>query len=774
MIKINKKSITFLFLLLSCGFAFSGPGNDAFAQSVVKNLLPTPQQIQLLNGTFPLTASSVIYFSGKSQDEEFAVNRFIELIQEKHHLKLLADKFPALSKFQVIIKNQPPQSVDVLAPSKQLASKGAEAYQLLVQPDAVRIAANSAQGLLWGLMTVRQLCGDRNSRGLQIPALKITDWPHYRWRGYMLDTGRSPFSMAQIKRTIRICSAFKLNFLIIREGDDELNAVRYNHLPLGSKNPYALSIQDFKELVTFGKKYGIAVFPEIESLGHAAAKSIFYPDLVEGGIRTDYWPGFFHRRKANLKVGDPRTYKLLESIYDELFPLLKTPMVHLGLDEVRLSREEQDGHLARLLPIVDKTGKKYGKKMNMIVWSDAPPTPPQYRDRVIRCLWVYNEKMNADNKFARKQGLDQLARQGCAQKVFMAGGSGTHHRPYSKEGYPGALVNLASWAILGASHANFIGLLAVQWASNVIDEWFPNFLMAADFGWHVPKNMPDYQQTMQRVAVNLTSLRDFTDPDPAAVDRPAWDGIWLNGRYWDEDILTGKKAAPVLKVAPAGGYFNGKSDSIKITANIPNARIYYTLDGSTPERGANLYLGPVILDSSAVLRARGYAPGRPGSYVIEQIFLSMAYQTPATIQDNLQPGLFYDFYTVAVDSVAKLDDQKSARSGTIGSFYIADCAAGKDAFGFIFSGLIKIQTRGVYTFFLRSNDGSRMFFNGREIINNDGLHGSREKSAKVALEPGVYPIRVEYFQNGGGKDLQVSWQGPGFEKREIAGNVLFH
>ncbi|NIA32073.1 MAG: family 20 glycosylhydrolase, partial [Actinobacteria bacterium] len=763
--RTNKLFLLPLFLWVSCGFASPVSGNDAFAQAVIKNVLPstvvvqhsyadkdafaqaviknvlpTPQQIQPLNGTFHLTAKSVIYFNGKSKVEEFAVNRFIELTEEKHHLKLRAEQSSRLPEFQIIIKNQPPASVDVFAPSKQLTAKGAEAYQLLIQPDGVRIAANSAQGLLWGFMSLRQLCSMQNSRALQIPALKITDWPHYRWRGYMLDTGRSPFSMAQIKRTIRICSAFKLNFLIIREGDDELNAIRYNHLPLGSKNPHALSIQDFTELVAYGEKYGIAVFPEIESLGHAAAKSIFYPDLVEGGIRTDYWPGFFHRRKANLRVGDPRTYKLLESIYDELFPLLRTPMVHLGLDEVRLSREEQAGHLKRLLPIAEKVGEKYGKKMDMIVWSDAPPTPPQFREHVIRCLWVYGKKMDTDNESARRQGLDQLIQPGCVQKVFMAGGSGTHHRPYSKEGYPGAFVNLASWAMLGANHANFIGLLAVQWASNVIDEWFPNFLMAADFGWNVPENMPDYQKTMKRVAVNLTSLRDFTDPDPAAVDRPAWDGIWLNGRYWDEDVFTGKKAAPVVQIIPAGGYFQ-KSDSVKITANIPNAKIYYTLDGSNPKKGANLYLGPFVLDSTTIVRARGYVAGRPGSYVNEGIFLSMAYQTPPKDKDNLHPGLFYEFFDIAVDSVAKLHGQKST-SGTLDSFHIADCAKGKEAFGFIFSGFLEIQMRGVYTFFLRSNDGSRMFFNGREIINNDGLHGSRERSAKVALKPGVYPIRV--------------------------------
>ena len=47
----------------------------------------------------------------------------------------------------------------------------------------------------------------------------------------MIDSGRAPNSLPQIKRILRICSAFKLNLCIFREGDDELNAVRYRTNP---------------------------------------------------------------------------------------------------------------------------------------------------------------------------------------------------------------------------------------------------------------------------------------------------------------------------------------------------------------------------------------------------------------------------------------------------------------------------------------------------------------------------------------------------------------
>jgi len=72
------------------------------------------------------------------------------------------------------------------------------------------------------------------------------------------------------------------------------------------------------------------------------------------------------------------------------------------------------------------------------------------------------------------------------------------------------------------------------------------------------------------------------------------------------------------------------------------------------------------------------------------------------------------------------------------------------------------------------NDGSKLYINGKEVINNDGGHPAIEKSGTIALKTGEYPFVLKYFQMGGGKKLRVSWQGPGFEKQEIDAKVLFH
>lgn len=736
-----------------------------------ENLLPKPQETQRMNGSFSISSKSTIFYSkGKEEHVKFIIGSFQDKLDDRHQLKIRAIEEMKMNKFQIWISDHSQIPKSLLNSSAEIKSIGEEAYELIVHEKGVQIIGGSEKGLRWGLNTLYQMMKKEKNK-VTIPTIKILDWPHYSWRGYMLDLGRAPFSVAQIKRTIRICSAFKLNFLILREGDDELNAFRYNHLPLGQKNPHALNLSEISDIVDYGEKHGIIVFPEIESLGHAAAKRFHYPDLIEGDMRTNYWPDFTHLRKANLKVGDPRTYELLESIYDELFPIFKHPIVHLGLDEVRLPKIDQSKHFNQLLPIVDKVGEKYGHKMEMIVWSDAPLTPPEYHNRVIRCLWVYDVAISLNNKFLQEQGFGYLTQPNCPQKVFMSGGSGTLHTPYSKGNYKGAFENLASWAMLGEKYPNFIGLLAVQWGTNIIDEWFPNFLMTADFGWNVPKEMPKYETYIKNIATHLQQQKDFVAPDPNAVDRPAWDGIWLNGKNWEEDIMTGLKAASVVKIDSSGSFFRGQSNFIKISSNYPNAKIYYSLDGSDPGQQSNLYIEPFQVNETTTVRARSFLAGRPPSYIATQIFSSLDLQDPPKKVIKFY-NLEYDYYQIPVHSVLDLANQNITYSGIIDQVRIPPFTNGTESFGVIFNGYIDIQKEGLYTFYLLSNDGSKLYLNDKELIDNDGVHGTMEVSGKISLSVGEYPIKVKYFQNGGGQELRVSWKGSDFEKREITAEDL--
>ena len=92
-------------------------------------------------------------------------------------------------------------------------------------------------------------------------------------------------------------------------------------------------------------------------------------------------------------------------------------------------------------------------------------------------------------------------------------------------------------------------------------------------------------------------------------------------------------------------------------------------------------------------------------------------------------------------------------------------------FGACFTGVIEVAESGPHTFFLNSDDGSRLLLGGKEVVSYDGLHGpAKEQKGTVELSAGRHPLRVEFFQGTGGKALRVAYAGPNKQRKELSNN----
>jgi large repetitive protein len=89
-----------------------------------------------------------------------------------------------------------------------------------------------------------------------------------------------------------------------------------------------------------------------------------------------------------------------------------------------------------------------------------------------------------------------------------------------------------------------------------------------------------------------------------------------------------------------------------------------------------------------------------------------------------------------------------------------------------FDSYIKITTAGSYTFSTNSDDGSALYINGTQVVNNDGAHGAQTRTGNITLAVGTYPISVTFFQGGGGFALTASYSGPGVVNQQIPTSVL--
>jgi len=140
---------------------------------------------------------------------------------------------------------------------------------------------------------------------------------------------------------------------------------------------------------------------------------------------------------------------------------------------------------------------------------------------------------------------------------------------------------------------------------------------------------------------------------------------------------------------------------------------------------------------------------------------------------RMVPGIRYSYYRAQFKDFPDYDKLKAVKSGVVGKFQLVN-PAGRPGFALRFEGIIAIPKDGEYTFFTQSDDGSRLFISGKQVVDNPGVHPVVEKSGVVKLEAGRYPVVLWFFDWGGGSAIRVLWQGPGIGKQDIPPGALFH
>ena len=88
-------------------------------------------------------------------------------------------------------------------------------------------------------------------------------------------------------------------------------------------------------------------------------------------------------------------------------------------------------------------------------------------------------------------------------------------------------------------------------------------------------------------------------------------------------------------------------------------------------------------------------------------------------------------------------------------------------FALKFDGAINIPAEGEYTFYIGSDDGSRLVIDNQEIVKNDGVHPYGVNEAKKKLTAGVHSVSVEFFEVGGEEVLTVEVSGPNLPKQGL-------
>lgn len=214
------------------------------------------------------------------------------------------------------------------------------------------------------------------------------------------------------------------------------------------------------------------------------------------------------------------------------------------------------------------------------------------------------------------------------------------------------------------------------------------------------------------------------------------------------------------------------SADVKLSSDLNDITIRYTLDGSTPTSQSPAYTKPIRIVETTTVTAQVFRNGKAISGTRQKI-IEKVRPRPAQKIDGLISGLIYEYYQGEWKKLPDFDAMPPVVSGKTNQFDLSNRKRNEN-FGLRFSGYITVPATGVYTFYTESDDGSKLYIGDKLVVDNDGLHASSEASGLVALEEGIHPIKVIFFQGPGDIALKVLYSGPKTEKKIIPASVLFH
>lgn len=324
----------FFLLTLLGGLLLSCTNKSVIADYQV---IPLPQEVVATGGeAFVLTAHTPIVYES---DETMQRNAHLlaEYIAEKTGLILSVTDVPK------------PNSITL---SLGAEVGHAEGYSLVVDADGVNLVGADAAGVFYGVQTLREALPMTRGGEVILPAVRVTDYPSFGYRGMMIDVSRHFFDVDFIKKQIDAMACYKLNHLHLHLTDAagwRLEIERYprlmelaawradslwkdwaangcRYVQQGTESAYGgyYTKEQVREIVEYAQKHNITVVPEIEMPSHSEEVLAAYPQLScsqQPYVDSDFC------------VGNEQVFEFLENVLHEVMELFPSPYIHIGGDE---------------------------------------------------------------------------------------------------------------------------------------------------------------------------------------------------------------------------------------------------------------------------------------------------------------------------------------------------------------------------------------------------------------------------------------------------------
>jgi predicted alpha/beta superfamily hydrolase len=243
---------------------------------------------------------------------------------------------------------------------------------------------------------------------------------------------------------------------------------------------------------------------------------------------------------------------------------------------------------------------------------------------------------------------------------------------------------------------------------------------------------------------------------------------WKIAAYANEDhgSVTFKSVYDGLRyIFDSGGSFsvfpqtavlpNGASTFAFVQNINPNLR--YTLDGTEPTADSPVCTQKIEITKPCTLMVKSLAGNYKSSPVVKRVFTSGDYLNGQKVPKNLKHGLKYSYYEGAWDSIPDFSKLTAKKTGIANSLDL-DFTVKKDSFAVRFEGYVQITKKDLYDLWVTSDDGSKVYLNNVLLLDNNGLHSADMPVVSLLpLNPGYYPIRIDYFEKNGGEGISIGY-----------------
>jgi hypothetical protein len=362
-------------------------------------LIPQPREVDPKRQAFDVTLNLQInILSSAETDDRFAA----ESLQEE--LKAVTGhQFPIVATPSVSSGDRPAiilASLDQSAVQNYLqghnissAGIGEQGYVLDVGPHRILVAGKGAAGLFYGVQTLRQLVVG-GPAGAAILGVRVRDWPAMLYRGTQVDLARGPVpKLDYLKRVVRTISEFKLNQLYMYMED----SFRLDEQPLVGVLSDTLSRADWRDLISYARRYHVEIIPAQNSCGH-----------LHKVLRFEKYTDLGERPHGHVLAPDPTSLGFLQNLYSQMVQVFTTQFYNIGCDETQelgqaksAGKARQEGlgqlYVENLMRVHDLL-RSYGKQP--IFWGDMALQYPELiktlpKDLVV-ATWEYFVHPNYD------------------------------------------------------------------------------------------------------------------------------------------------------------------------------------------------------------------------------------------------------------------------------------------------------------------------------------------------------------------------------------------